>query len=166
MVQINFNAGENTGQGTWTPLPEGDYEVEIEDVEVTTSGSGNPQLQLSYKLMDGPREGGTAKDWYSLLPQSGWRLRGLLDALGIEYTAGGKDGDGRDAISFEGDDLIGRRVLYFVAQREYNGKVNNDFKNPRDPDAGGDQAQAQPAQQQQQQAAPSNARGRRPRPSR
>jgi hypothetical protein len=68
------------------------------------------------------------------VPTAGWNLRGLLDALGIEYTSKGQDGEGRDNIVFDGDDLVGRTVEYYVKQREYNGRINNDFVNPRDPD--------------------------------
>jgi hypothetical protein len=169
MVQINFRAGENTGSG-WEPLPEGTCIFEIQSVEVGASNAGNPQLEVSMLICDGPREGGTTKTWYSLLPQSGWNLRGLLDALGIEYVVGAADGEGREDLSFDGDHLIGRRVEFYVAQRSWNGKINNDFKNPRDPEyvEEGDAAAAAPAPAPQA-AAPAPAAGgnrRRPRPQR
>ncbi len=171
-LKINFRAGENTGQGNWTPLAEGDYLMEITDVELTTSKSNNQQLQVSMKIMDGVREGDACKDWYSLLPQSGWKLRGLLDALDIDYTVGSQDGDGRDDLEFDAEDLLQRRVEFYVTQRSYEGKTNNDFKNPKDPDAqaeGGEQqaqGQQQGQQQQQQNTGGGGGARRRPRPQR
>jgi hypothetical protein len=178
MVQINFRAGENTGSG-WEPLPEGTYVFEIQSVNVGNSNAGNPQLEVSMLIMDGPREGETTKTWYSLLPQSGWNLRGLLDALGIDYTVGGADGEGREDLSFDGDHLISRRVEFYVAQRSWNNKINNDFKNPRDPEyvepADGVEAAAAPAPAPQATPGPAaaaaaapagNASRRRPRPQR
>ena len=108
MVQINFNAGENTG-GSWEPLPEGNQVFEIQSLDIGTSKAGNQQIELSMLIVGGSRDGGTTKNWYSLMPKAGWNLRGLLDALGIEYTIGGQDSDGRDDLAFDGDELIGRR---------------------------------------------------------
>lgn len=171
MVQINFQAGENTGGGAFEPLPEGTGLFEIESYEVGSSKNEKPQLELSLKILDGPREGGTCKNWYSLVPTAGWNLRGLLDALGIEYESEGQDKEGRDDIVFDGDDLVGRQVEYYVKQREYNGRINNDFVNPRDPDYveeedEGKSTAAPEPEPAPPKPAPNSGRRRRPRPSR
>lgn len=171
MPVINFVAGENTG-GSWEPLPEGNQTFGVESVEVTVSKKGNQQIEISMKILDGDRAGKTAKNWYSLTPQAGWNLRGLLDALGIEYSVNGQDGEGRDDLVFDTDDLIGRRVEYYVKQRSYEGRMNNDFTNPKDPDYTEEEdagkQQAAPPKPAPAPAPQANGNGgrRRPRPSR
>jgi hypothetical protein len=175
MVQIRFSAGENTG-GQWTPLPEGTYDFRIIEVEQGNSSNGNPQLRTKLEILDGPRAGDKPNTWYSLLPQSGWKLRGLVEALDLDYQIEGQDADGNDLIVFDADELLHRCVRMDVRQREYNGKTTNDFINEApseydtvaEADAGAQEEAPQdpPPQQQTQQAQGGNARGRRrPRPA-
>ena len=178
MGQIRFSAGEDTGGG-WTPLPEGTYDFRIIEAEQGVSSNKNPQLRVKLEVLDGPRSGDKTNTWYSLLPQSGWKLRRLIDALEIDYQVEGKDADGNELISFDDEELVQRCVRMDVKQREYNGKTVNDFLNEElsqfDADYGEDEVE-EPAQQAAptpapapQQAAGSNGaavgRGRRrPRP--
>lgn len=121
--RIKFNAKQGGG---YVPLPEGTYDLELLDVEQTTSKNDNPQLKVSATVADGPSAGKKVTIWYSLVPQAGWKLRNLLDALLVEYDAE-EDEDGGDAIEFDPEDLVGRVASFSVTQREYNGRVNNDF---------------------------------------
>jgi hypothetical protein len=82
--------------------------------------------------MDGEYAGKRATVWYSLLPNSTWKLDRLIDALRIKRQPTGEFGpDGKEILAFDPDDLIERVVRYTVKQREYQGKVNNDFSDER-----------------------------------
>ena len=126
MTMIEYSKGEG-----FTPLPEGTYDCRIDEVESTTSSKGNPQLQVSLTVVDGPYADRKPKTWYSLLPQSVWRVGQLTDALDIEqHETGQQDADGNPIMSFDTDELLGRIVSFEVTQRSYNGRINNDFGNP------------------------------------
>lgn len=130
MAMINYTKG-NEGGG-WVPLPEGTYDVKILEVKQGTSKSGNPQLSVKGEVMDGPHAGKTVTIWYSLTPQSTWKLDALLDALQIPRVETGEyHADGQPIMGFDDDALLNRCVRYDVKQREYQGKVNNDFAKER-----------------------------------
>lgn len=130
MAIINYTKG-NEGGG-WVPLPEGTYDVKILEVKQGVSKSNNPQLSLKGEVMDGPSAGKTVTIWYSLTPQSTWKLDALLEALAIKRVETGEyHPDGQPIMGFDDDDLLHRVVRYDVKQREYQGKVNNDFSKER-----------------------------------
>jgi hypothetical protein len=129
MALIIYSRGsDNGGGGGWQPLPEGTYDLRINSVEQKTSSKGNPQIQLVCEVMDGPYAGKRATVWYSLVPSSTWKVERLITALGIiRQPTGEFDAAGTENLAFDPDHLIGRVVRYNVKQREYQGKVNNDF---------------------------------------
>lgn len=165
MARVRYSAGDGNN---YQPLPEGTYDFRIEEVVQGNSKNGNPQLQLKMEVIDGPYTGKKISNWYSLLPQSGWKLDALLDALEIEKEDTGEvDENGKPVLDFDTDWLIGRCVAYDVKHREWNGKINNDFQNEAmsafDAEAGeADESEEAPADDAPA-AAPSTMR-RRPRP--
>jgi len=133
MAMITYTKGsDNGGGGGWQPLPEGVYDLLIKSAEQKTSSKGNQQIQVVCEVMDGEYAGKRATVWYSLLPNSTWKLDRLIDTLGIKRQPTGEFGpDGKEILAFDPDDLIERVVRYTVKQREYQGKVNNDFADER-----------------------------------
>lgn len=128
MALISYTKGSDNGGGGWQPLPEGTYDLSIRSAEAKTSKAGNPQIQLTCEVADGEYAGKRATVWYSLLPNSTWKLDRLIDALGIGRQPTGEfDAAGKEILAFDVDHLVGRVVRYNVKQREYQGKVNNDF---------------------------------------
>jgi len=169
MARIPYSAGEG---GSFQPLPEGTYDFRINETILGNSRAGNPQLQLKMEVLDGPHTSKKVSCWYSLLPQSGWKIDALLEALKIEREDTGQvDDKGNPILAFDDEWLLDRCVTFDVSQREYNGKTNNDFQNERlsafDSAAGGvdEQAQAQEAAPPAVKPAPRTMR-RRPRPQR
>lgn len=127
MARIVFKKPE---AGTYTPLPEGLYDWEIKDVKQTTSGNGNPQLELSCECA-GPDQyvGRNTKMWYSLLPQSGWRVKKLLDATDVTYEEG-TDEAGGEVLAFDDEDLLGRVFACKATMDESpSGNPRNKFSN-------------------------------------
>lgn len=98
------------------PLAEGVYSFEIKSVEEKTSSTNKPMLLVRFD----EQETGTAVfENYVLEASCLWKLRELLDALGMECSG---------EISFEPEALIGEFVKAKVTQEEYNGEVRNRLK--------------------------------------
>jgi hypothetical protein len=162
MTQINYAKGGEGGN--WQPLPEGTYDVRITKCEQSASTKGNPQLRITAEVLDGTHQGKVVNLWYSLLPQSTWKMDKLLEALEIERTDTGEfNADGTPIMGFDDDHLIGRCVCYTVTQREYpvgSKKMTNDFndeaRSEYDDDEGAD-APAPAAPPQTQAKAPAAA---------
>lgn len=116
-------------ENDFTPLPEGTYDCKIIKVEQSTSSKGNPQLEVSLEVVEGPKQGRKPKKWYSMTEKAGWALRKLVEELDVAFTDHGKTPDGQLDWEFDADDLVGRIVRYDVTIRTHEGKKNNDFSN-------------------------------------
>ena len=101
MAILEFDNSED--KGTFTPLPEGTYDLQIMVVEQGTSQKGNPQLKISCEVASGEKEGRKVTLWYSLVKNSAWKLKRLLVATGapFEENDAGK-------LRFDTDDLVER----------------------------------------------------------
>lgn len=135
MALINYSKGDG---GAFKPLPAGSYDVEIKSAEQGASSKGNPQLTIKGEVVDGEYAGKKVTMWYSLLPQSTWRLDALFSALAIDPVPTGElDENGKEIMSGDTDLLIGRVVRFACTQRTYEGKVNNNWADetcsPHDP---------------------------------
>lgn len=134
MPVINFKAKEGKG---WQPLPKGTYVIQINSVDPTkVSTKGNPQMMVEGQVVGGDSEGKKVTLWYPLDGAAAWRLRNLLEGTGVDFEDTELDevDDEQKPIhgySFDSDDLPGMSFLCDVDQREYQGKVNNDFANER-----------------------------------
>lgn len=131
MALINYSKTADSGSGSWSPLPEGVYDVRINAAQLGTSAKGNPQVRVTGEIIDGTYAGRNVNVWYSLLPQSTWKFDKLFQVLGISARETGEyDSTGSPILGVDSDDLIGRSVRYTVKQREYpagSGKLTNDF---------------------------------------
>lgn len=102
------------------PLPEGTYSVKVEKIEITTAKtSGNPMWKVTLGVMDDAYQG--RKLFTNLVIQQDcmWKLQEFLSACGY----------GTEAL-VEGDteDFIGAECMVKVAQREYQGDIQNEIK--------------------------------------
>jgi hypothetical protein len=122
MAILEFDNSED--KGTFTPLPEGTYDLQIMAVEQGTSQKGNPQLKISCEVASGEKEGRKVTLWYSLVKQSAWKLKRLLVATGAPYeeSDGGK-------LRFDTDDLVERffTVDASISTNPVSNKLKNDF---------------------------------------
>ena len=126
MARVRFEATSSEGGGSYTPLPQGTYDVQFSKIEETRSKNGNAQLQVTGRVAGGPHDNKVVMMWYSMTPKSGWKLENLLDATNVDFTAEDAEGGG-SIIDFETDDLIGAYCRFNVRQREWDGKMRNDF---------------------------------------
>jgi hypothetical protein len=134
MPVVEFKASEGKG---WSPLPEGTYTLQISSCDPTkVSSNQNPQMMVEAVVVGGDHDGKKCTLWYPLMPKAAWRTRNLLEATGTDFEESessevGEDGKPLLSYSFDSDDLIGASFVCDVDQREYKGKVNNDFQNER-----------------------------------
>jgi hypothetical protein len=68
------------------PVTEGRYTVTVEKAELTTAKSGNPTINVTFKIEDGPFAGRFLWDNFTLVQNSFWKLKGLLEAAKSDLT--------------------------------------------------------------------------------
>jgi len=109
-ISVDFSGVESGGRA----IPDDDYLLEVVSVEEKEGrDSGAIYLAWKYKVADGVYKGATVYDNTSLSPQALWRLKRLLEAMGIQA-------DGK--MSLDLNAYKGKRVLATIANEEYNGK--------------------------------------------
>lgn len=76
---------EEEGGGGRFRVPDGDYPVKILGAKyVTSSNKGTPGLEVHYVISDGKRKGKKFNDTCWLSPKALWRVRALLEAVGMD----------------------------------------------------------------------------------
>ena len=68
-----------TGVQSGSFIEEGVHTVRVKEAEFKKAQTGSDQLQLTFENS----EGKIRSAWYSLLPQALWKLKGVLETLGI-----------------------------------------------------------------------------------
>jgi hypothetical protein len=99
---------------TFEALPKGKYDVAIFNVEYK-EGKAAPYLAVTYKVQEGPFAGRQVFDNVSFSPKALFKLKGLLAVVMPEIDTNGK-------LSFDPDDLVGRKCAITVIHEEYNGE--------------------------------------------
>lgn len=117
VISVDFTGVEAGSSGKL--LPEGPTKFEIEEVTPEEGeSSGKPYLKIALAVVDGEDNAGVkAWDNMSLQPQALWKLRGFLDAVGIETVDGEMD--------IDPDELQGLIVVGDVVHEEYQGKTKH-----------------------------------------
>lgn len=81
---VDFKGVESGGSGGNPRVPEGDYRAKVKGVKVGTSkASGNTMLIWEFQITEGKHKGKVFKDYTTLTVESRWKLKNLLEALGI-----------------------------------------------------------------------------------
>lgn len=112
-VEVDF-AGVESGGGR--PVDDGEYLAQVSKIEEKEGeSSGQPYLAWQWKIVEeGEAKGATVYDNTSLTPQSLWRLRSLLECIGIEVP------DGKMRLVL--DQLVGKRCRLEITNETYQGK--------------------------------------------
>lgn len=114
-IPVDFR-GVESGGGGGARVPEGDYRAKVAEVKVGTSkSSGNTMLEWVYEITEGKHKGKKlSKDYTVLTAEALWRLKNLLEALGIAVE--GKNlKDLRPLLK----KLLGRELGVTVTDEEY-----------------------------------------------
>lgn len=109
-VTVDFTGVESGGGRA---IPDGEYLLEVVEVTEKESQEGNTYLAWKWKVQDGPYKGAAVYDNTSLKPAALWRLKTLLECLGMEV--GGK-------LGLNLAELKGKSLLVEVANETYQGK--------------------------------------------
>jgi hypothetical protein len=107
---VDFSGVESGGRA----VPDGEYLLEVSSIEEKESSEGNAYLAWKWKVADGAYKGATIYDNTSLKSTALWRLKTLLECLGVDVT------NGKMALNFK--DYIGKTCLVMVANETYQGK--------------------------------------------
>jgi hypothetical protein len=83
-VVIPMDKEEESSGGSRFRVPDGDYRAKILGAKyITSSQKGTPGLEVHYVIADGKHKGKKFNDTCYLTPKALWRVRSLLEALGI-----------------------------------------------------------------------------------
>lgn len=102
------------------PIPEGVYEVQIAKVEETKSKtSGNPMLKVEFTVLEDPYNGRKVWANYGMTAEAMWKIQELFKSIGMPT-------DG--TVEIDSSELIGLTCRAKIAQREYQGDIQNEIK--------------------------------------
>lgn len=81
-LTVDFSGVESGGAPR---LPEGDYIAKVKSVNKTTAeSSGATMLKWEWEITEGKHKGKVIRDNTVLTPKALWRLKKVLEALGVE----------------------------------------------------------------------------------
>lgn len=110
---VDFEGVEAGGMA----VADGRYLAYPESVELTEAeSSGNEMFKVKWKIVGPKSKGGIVWDNMVLLPQTLWRLKGMLETMGIDVPDGSMDIDPAD---LEGEE---NTIGIEVTNEDYRGK--------------------------------------------
>lgn len=115
VISVDFT-DVKAGGGGGKLLPEEPFPLEVDEIEEKEGeDSGEPYLAFKFKVVEkGEYEDTVAYDNFSLQPQALWKLRGFMDAAGIETVDGPMD--------IDPDELVGLVVIGNIVHEAYKGR--------------------------------------------
>lgn len=120
VVDFSKEVEHEGGGGRWLKrVPESDYVFTLKSIEETRAKSGNKMLVMIFMGKEGQVRNQQLRDRFVLLPQSLFKLRQLLEAMGKEVPKRG--------ITINHKELIGTDVGITVRDGdEYEGKIRSE----------------------------------------
>lgn len=103
-----------TGVESFKKASEGEHVCKIVSADMKQSQGGNDMIVVAYEVTKGEDRTARVYENYPLVETALWKLKGLLEALGMKA-------DGK--VSIDLDRLIGKIVTVVVRHEEYDGKV-------------------------------------------
>ena len=100
--------------GDFKRCAEGNHIAKIVEVQENTTQAGDDMLTMVFEVIKGDSKGARVYDNFVLTDKALWKLKQLLQALGIKC-------DGKIVLDL--DKLIGRACDILVYHEEYNGKT-------------------------------------------
>jgi hypothetical protein len=99
-------------------LPEGKYAARIDKVEekVSKPPKNNPYWQVTFTLTEEPHTGRKAWDKFMLSTDALWKLKNLLDAIGLEV---------KGEADLDSNDLLQQEVGIVIKHETYEGQLRH-----------------------------------------
>lgn len=109
--EVDFSGVESGGRS----CPDGEYLIEVASIpEEKESQNGNAMLNWKWKIAEGDYKGVLIYDNTVLTASSLWRLKALLESIGVDVPSGKM---GLDLKSY-----VGKRCLVEIVNETYQGK--------------------------------------------
>lgn len=102
-----------TGVESFNKPTEGKHKAKIKKVEETTSAGGNDMFKVTFEVVSGESKGCRVIDNYPLVDTALWKLKSLLQAIGMKA-------EGRVQVDL--DRMEGKTLEINVFYEEYNGQ--------------------------------------------
>ena len=125
IVSLDFTDVDSGGGGF--RIKEGNYRMKVVEVEQKESDAGNDMFVWTFEGTEGAAEGKKFKVYTTLNEEALWKLRSLLEALGVEIPDGPMD--------LDLDEMVGLELIGIVTDDTYQGKKvsrMNDFESVDD----------------------------------
>lgn len=98
-------------------IPEGDYLMRVDSADQEESREGNEMIHWIFEGLEGKSEKKKFHVYTSLLPEALWKLRGLLEALGVEVPD--------SELDIDLDEMIDLELICSVTDEEYENKISS-----------------------------------------
>lgn len=109
-VSVNFKGVESKRK----LVPEGDYPIRVVEAEKTVSSNDNDQIEFVFEIFDsGVADGAKLWMYCPLTENSLWKLRSVLECLGVEVPD--------DELDIELEELVGLSMMGVVTHETYDG---------------------------------------------
>jgi hypothetical protein len=137
VISLDFEGVESGGGGF--KIPEGEYLMKVIKVEDTESDAGNSMFKWTF---EGQEKKAKGKKFYLYTvydpPDSLWKLKSLLEALGTDVPDG--------ALDLDLDEMVDLELIGQVGDEEYQGKTTSKLQDFSPVDGeGGDDGDDKPA---------------------
>lgn len=113
---VDFTKAESGGR---VRIPEGDYRAEVTGVKAGESKAGNQMLIWEFTISDGKHKGKKFKDYTTLNVEAAWKLKGILENLGLSVPMKRLD------ITPLIRKVKGKELGITVTDDEYEGKISS-----------------------------------------
>lgn len=124
---VNYNELMQNASAEFDPLPSGPYDVEVAKSEPKLSQTGKTMFKVQFKVLTGPHAGRIIFNQFVVSPDNPNALSFFFQhmrVLGLDSTFFAANPT-EDQIA---NALVGRRCTVEVAQREWEGRTQNDVK--------------------------------------
>lgn len=118
VIRIDFGK-EVEGGGGGVRLPESDYKAKIIKIKkIRSEEKDTPGIAVTMKITEGKFEGKKLTDRLWITPKSLWRVRALLEALGISVP--------KKAVNLPTKKLVGKEVgITVIDDDPYKGRIKS-----------------------------------------
>lgn len=111
-MKANFDF---TDVGTFETIPQGKYTCYLFDVDLKQTRKGDDMYVLILKIADGEHKGRQLFYNLPVMKQTMWKIKESIEAFGVELP--------QSKVSFDFENLLGRKVKAVVTHREWEGKT-------------------------------------------